>query len=95
MDDESSGKVPRLLLDSGLNGWSLTKTHSDQTDGPKGAVTERLLGSHHSELPSIGGVSARRGVPRELSERESRRKTFSVSSKVMLSMTILRFYSFS
>ncbi len=86
MDDKGSDKVPRLLLDSGPTGWALTKTHSDQTDGPKGSVTERLPGSRHSELPSIGGVSAWRGVPRELSEREFRRKTFSVSSKVMPSL---------
>ena len=78
--DENSGKVPRLLLGSGPNGWSLTKTHP--TDGPMGSVTERVLGSQHSGLPLIGSVSARRDVPRELSERESRRRTFSVSSKV-------------
>jgi hypothetical protein len=76
--DGQKTEIPRLLLDN----ESLTKTHGDQTDGPKGSVTERVVSSQHSGLPSIGIVSARRSVPRELSERELRRRTFSVSSKV-------------
>ena len=81
--EEADGPPKLSIVSSAM----LTKTTTEQHNvHPSGAMTERI-GSEHSEFPSLypgstGSKTARRGVPRELSEREFRRKEFSTSSKV-------------
>jgi hypothetical protein len=71
----------------------LTKTVSPhETVHPSGAMTERHGVSRHSDEVSPGSMTARRSAPRELFERESRRRAVSISSKVQIS-SYLSFFS--